>query len=330
MSSILIVRDGVLAYEEYFRGQEPEDRHGVQSITKSVASTLIGIAWDRGLIEDLDTPVLDFFPEYSEVENDSEWKRAMTPEHVLQMRTGIEWDEWDSENNTWGEPAAQMWQSNDWIKFVLDQPMAVPPGTSWLYNTGASNLLSGVVRNTTGVTAAGFARVALFDPLGIEDVYWWESFSGVTATGTGLSMRPRDMAKLGYLFLEGGIWRPTNERVISQEWLDASFQKYTDFGGGGYGYQWWICGAGHRDENVLFPCARGYGGQYLFVIYPLDMAIVVTGEHFDGETQHINSILYDFLLPSADPDYGWPIPGGPTQTEGVWPSSPEAAGAIAH
>ena len=324
--SILIVRNGVLVYEEYFRGKGPDDLHGLQSVTKSVASALIGIARDRGLIGDLQTPVLDFFPEYAEVENDDDWKRAMTLEHLLQMRTGIEWDEWDSEDETWSEQATLFWNSPDWIKSMLDQPMASAPGSEWRYNTGASTILSGILKNTVGTSASTFARNALFGPMGIEPIIWWESPTGLTSTGTGLDLRPRDMAKFGYLFLEQGLWRPTNERLISQEWVDASFQRYTQFGDGGYGYQWWVCVSGYDGRNVQIPFAKGYGGQYIFVIDPLDMVIVVTGEHYQGEPQHINQILYDFLLPAADPEYGWPISGETMQREKQWLSTPGTPG----
>ena len=328
VSSVLIVRNGVLVYEEYFRGLDATQVHQTHSVTKSVASALIGIAWDQGLVDDLQTPVLDFFPEYAEVENDGEWKRAVTLEHILQMRTGIEWDEWDSESNTWGEQGTRLWQSQDWIKFVLDQPMAAPPGTEWLYNTGASILLSGVLTNRAGLRTDGFAGTHLFGPMGIRNAVWFEGPLGVVSTGNGLMLRPRDMAKFGYLFLEGGFWPPSNERLISQEWVDASFQRHTEFGDGGYGYQWRICVSGYRGENVRIPFARGYGGQFIFVIRPLDMVIVVTAQHYEGERNHINSIFYDYLLPAADPGYGWPISSQGAQAEEAWLLSPEAGGEI--
>jgi CubicO group peptidase (beta-lactamase class C family) len=326
VTSILIVRGGVLVYEEYFRGMDATQVHQIHSVTKSVGSALIGIAWDQGRIQDLQTPVLSFFPEYSVVENDSEWKRSMTLEHVLQMRTGIEWDEWDSENNTWGEQGTELWQSPDWIKYVLDQPMAAPPGTEWHYNTGASVLLSGVLRNRVGLEADAFAWSFLLSPMDVDEAYWYRGPLGVVSTGNGLMLRPRDMAKFGYLFLEGGIWPPSNERLISQEWVDASFQRHTEIGDGGYGYQWRICVSGYRGENVPIPFARGYGGQFIFVIRPLDMVIVVTAQHYEGERNHINSIFYDYLLHAADPEYGWPVTNLGAGAEEALSLSPEGAG----
>ncbi len=302
VSSLLIVRDGQLVYDEYFLGMDPERLHNCYSVTKSFASALIGIAKDQGALGDLDTPVLDLFPEYSSVEHDGDQKRAITLRHALQMRSGFEWDEWSVNYATPENPLTALYFSDDWIKYTLDLPMAGEPGTEFLYNTGVSVLLSGVIQNSTGLSAEAFAERNLFEPMGIEEWEWYTGPNGITDTGGGLLLRPRDMARFGYLFLHNGVWEPTGERLIPAAWVHESTQPYSTWeSGGGYGYQWWVLAAEVGGAQLFFPYAVGWGGQRIYVVPQLDLVVVMTAEGYSGEESFRGEILFDYVFPAADP-----------------------------
>ncbi len=304
VSSVVIIRNGRLVYDEYFMGMSLGQLHNCYSVTKSFASALIGIARDRGEIGELSTPLLDFFPEYPSVENDEPWKRAITLEHALQMRTGIEWDELSVNYGTAENPATALYRTDDWLKHMLDQPMSAEPGTEFVYNTGVAVLLSGVLQNTLGMSAETFARDVLLEPMGIHNWEWYTGPKGITDTGGGLLLSPRDMARFGYLYLHDGIWEPTGERLIPTSWVHASTQRYSEWeSGGGYGYQWWILAAQVGGETIRFPYAVGMGGQRIYVVPQLDMIVVLTGEHYNNEPSYRWKILFDYIFPSAEPSW---------------------------
>lgn len=278
--SVLVVRSGRLAYEEYFGDGSPAALHRVYSVTKSVAATLVGVAWDRGFIQDLDRPLLEFFPEYASVAN-PEGKHAITLRHALRMRTGLEWDEWATSYNDPSNPTNGLYLSQDWMKFVLDLPLAAEPGTVFAYNSGVSMLLSGVIRNATGRRAADFADDVLFGHLGIEQLHWLEGPDEIDNTGWGLSLRSRDMARIGQLYLQRGVWN--GERILSEAWIDASTEGATRFASGwGYGFQWWLVPPARGDSAAAWiPSAWGWGGQFIIVVPHLDAVIVTTQGNYD-------------------------------------------------
>lgn len=278
--SVLVVRSGRLAYEEYFGEGSPAALHRVYSVTKSVAATLVGVAWDRGIIQDVDRPLLEFFPEYASVAN-PEGKQAITLRHALRMRTGLEWDEWSTSYTDPSNPTNGLYLSQDWMKFVLDLPLAAEPGTVFAYNSGVSMLLSGVIRNATGRRAADFADDVLFGHLGIEQLHWLEGPDEIDNTGWGLSLRSRDMARIGQLYLQRGVWN--GERILSEAWIDASTEGATRFASGwGYGFQWWLVPPARGDSAAAWiPSAWGWGGQFIIVVPHLDAVIVTTQGNYD-------------------------------------------------
>lgn len=295
ISSLLIARNGILVYEQYFNGYTSHDRHRCYSVTKSVTSALIGMAIDDDSITNLTHPILEFFAEYTDIKNPDTSKDSITLEHVLQMRAGFEWDEWSTLYDSPQNPIVHMIVSDDWFKFVLDLPMASDPGSEFTYNSGCTVLLSGVLEKSTGMTAEDYAVANLFEPLGIEDYVWGKGANGITNTGWGLSMRPRDMAKIGQFYLQDGVWG--DQRLLSSEWIAESTQRYTTFtNGSGYGYQWWLIATAIDGEDVLIPHADGWGNQYIFYIRPLNMVIVSTAEHYLGQKSHIRTIIENHIF----------------------------------
>jgi len=262
--SVTVIRNGYLVADATIYPFHPGSKHIIHSCTKSITSALIGIAIERGHIESVQQPVLSFFPERTAANLDAN-KEAMTLEHLLIMAAGL--DCRDSTLYGW-RGLDQMKKTDDWVQFVLDLPMSEPPGTWFEYCNGASFLLSAIIQETTGVGAYEFAEEHLFGPLGISDVAWPVSPQGINVGWGELRMRPHDMAKIGYLYLNNGRWE--DKQIIPSEWIAASTREHiTGTLMDGYGYQWWT-----RNDGVYL--ALGYAGQFIFVVPELDLVASVT------------------------------------------------------
>jgi CubicO group peptidase (beta-lactamase class C family) len=208
--SMLIVRDGHVVLETYFYPYVGDTPHSWASVTKSVVSMLIGIAIEEGRIAGLDQPIAHFFPEYREALTGA--KARITDGHLLKMASGLECDYEP------GEPeVVAMEAADDFVKSVVELPLAAEPGTEFAYCSGGTHLLSAILTRAVGMSALEFARRRLFAPLGIAEVAWPADPQGVNHGWSNLRMLPRDMAKLGYLYLQRGRWR--DERVLSAQWV---------------------------------------------------------------------------------------------------------------
>ena len=276
-------------------GASPDVRHTVYSVTKSVASTLVAIALEKELIQDLDMPILDFFPSYRlDIDNMSEWKEQISLRHVLEMQAGFEWDEWSTSYDSPSNPTVALARSSDWLKFVLDLPVVSNPGTRFTYNSGCSMLISGVIERISGQTAADFASASLFEPIGIRSWSWDEGPRGLTNTGWGLRLRPRDMARLGQLFLNEGRWE--DEQVVPRDWVVDVHRPSTLLPPDrGYKLHWW------SRRGALF--AVGWGGQYIYILPDHDMVVVTTAENWSSDTD-MARIVDDYVLAARAPAGG--------------------------
>ncbi len=248
------------------------DLHTMQSVSKSVTSALVGIAIRRGEISGVDVKALPYFSGYR-VAPDARRER-MTLRDMLTMTAGIRWDETTIDYTDPANSCARMEASRDWIQFVLDQPMAAEPGSTFVYSSGVTELLSEVLRKATGKHADAYAAEHLFGPLGIERFYWKKTPSGHPDTEGGLYLRPRDLAKIGYLYLRDGVW--DGKRILPEGWVRASTAPHADSSGDmartKYGYQWWVLpGAPAAFAGI------GYGGQLLVVVPQRELIAVLTG-----------------------------------------------------
>jgi len=259
--SLLIIRNGHIVTDAYFHPFAQDSLHDLASATKSFMSTLIGIAIDQGYIESVEQPVLDFFLERTVANLDAN-KGAMTLEDLLTMRSGFQ-----CTNQGANSTDVQMWANPDWVQFTLDLPMAGEPGTRYNYCNQNSHLLSAIIRETTEMSALAFAQEHLFEPLGVSDVIWLSDPQGNTLGWGDLKLAPHDMAKLGYLFLNEGLW--DGQQVVSSAWVKSATSD------GSYGYQWWLKPSG-------FYFATGVGGQEVWVLPDRDMVVVMTGASGGG------------------------------------------------
>jgi CubicO group peptidase (beta-lactamase class C family) len=230
--SLLLVRHGYLVLEAYFFPYDSETLHDICSCTKSVSSTLIGIAIDQGKIRSVKENLSDLFPG-RQMKNDGPAKRRISLENILTMTTGMNYP-------LLGEPnLAPMRQAPDMVQAVLDLPIVAEPGTVFGYNSGGSHLLSAIVGLRTGRSAEEFARENLFGPLGIHAWLWPSDGQGNSHGWGDLRMKSADMARIGYLFLGKG--RREGKQVFSSLWVEEATRRRVEAGGtAGYGYQWWL------------------------------------------------------------------------------------------
>ena len=199
--SLMIIRHGRIVAEAYYAPYVAGISHDLRSVTKSIVSTLTAIELKNGLLDSVDHPVLDLFPEKKVLRVD-ENKRAMTVQTLLDMTSGIEWQE---KAYTPDETLMRMYRSPDRTEFVLSQPMSSAPG-SQLYS-GNPYVLSALITKKTGQSAFDFAKKELFEPLGITSARWGRvDAQGVTDGEAGLFLAPHDMARVGYLYLHNGLW----------------------------------------------------------------------------------------------------------------------------
>ena len=266
-------------WHPYYKGR---DIHTLQSVTKSIAATAIGIALQRGEIRSLDQPFLEHFADKDLSRVDPRLRTA-TIADLLTMRSGIEWHEQDrplGDSNT----TIQLERSKDWIQFTLDQPMDAAPGAKWVYNSGGSQLLSGIIRHATGRFIDDYAREQLFAPLGITDFYWKKTPTGHPDTEGGLYLAPAALARIGELYLRDGVWN--GQRILPAGWVQQATARHAKgvSPGWDYGYQWWIT----SQDGLDVWAGRGFGGQLLLVIPAREtVAVVYSWNVFGGPARNL-------------------------------------------
>jgi CubicO group peptidase (beta-lactamase class C family) len=264
--------------------------HELQSATKSVTSMLVGIA---GI--DAKTPLLrlaaavGYRPEHLDAR-----KRAMTVEDLLTMQSGLAWKEsgYAYEPGS-GNDVMAMFETGDWSAYVIDRPMATRPGTSFVYNTGASHLVSAAVTALTNRPAAELAKARLFAPLGVRDFEWSADPGGVTTGGFGLMLEPRDLAKLAYLYLHQGRW--DGRQIVPAAWVGQSTTDHVADPLNDYGYLWWL------DRADGYAYMAGLYGQLAAVVPGKDLVVVITA-HIPASADSgavTRWLLERYILPAA-------------------------------
>lgn len=291
--SLLIAQQGEFLLETYFPGQTSTGQqvnwnratpHEVQSSSKSFRSSFIGMAIDRGLIQSVEEPLATFYADFSS-ELSGE-KSSITLEHVLTMSTGLQWDESGAAQGNSDNSLSKMYatpQSN-WTRFVLSLPLQYTPGSTWVYNTGASLMLADILTRGTGTPGAQFVREHMEQPMQMGTV-------------TGSRILPRDMLKLGQLYLDGGTWQ--GDRIISEDWVSESLTERFQFGNGqAYGYQWWMRTVKTNNRIYRIQYAAGNGGQYIVLVPDLDLVVVSTGGNWgSGIANQIWAMLEEGIFP---------------------------------
>lgn len=291
LHGVVVMRSGRLVFEQYFTGHDerlgmplgqvafgPDTLHDVRSVTKSVVSLLYGIALADGHVPPLECPLLEALPDYPDLEGDPARMRIRV-KHALTMTMGTEWNE----GTPYSDPRndeRRMAVAADRYRFVLDRPLTTPPGERWNYNGGATAVIAALVARGTGRPLLDYAKERLFDPLGIEHLDWMSDNGREPSAAAGLRLRPRDVAKIGQLVLDGGRWE--DRQVVPAAWLKESVEPRTDVEPlVRYGYFWWLGAASVGDIPAPWIAAVGNGGQRLFVLPELEMVVAVTAGRYN-------------------------------------------------
>jgi CubicO group peptidase (beta-lactamase class C family) len=252
------------------------DLHSLQSVTKTVTSVIIGVARTRGDFPSIDTPVLRFF-DTTQVKNIDDRKRRMTVRHLLTMSGGIDWNEslpYIDPGNT----AVAMEASFDWVEYTINRPMAVEPGSRWLYSSGETELLAHIFRKATGMDIEEYGAKYLFAPLGIERWYWKRIPTGLIDTEGGLYLEAKDLARIWNLWLQNG--KVGGKQLISPEWIAESVKPALrvapNAGAPSYGFKWWLY-QNPTDTTRFMWGGSGFGGQLPVAIPEKDLVVVFNG-----------------------------------------------------
>jgi CubicO group peptidase (beta-lactamase class C family) len=291
--SFVIVRNGYIVAENYPLPVDTNFLHHIHSCTKSVTSILVGIAIDKGIITSKNDTLLNYFRDFK-IKNSDSLKQSITLHHALSMSMGQNW-----KDGIGGKDLIEMVDHQpNWNQFILDAPMLFKPGTEFNYSCGATQLLSAIIQRESKMKTKDFAKEFLFDPLGIRTFTWDYIVSpeGITPGAWGLFMRTRDMAKIGYLFLNNGLW--DGKQIVSKEWVEKSIKKQISTGENrdSYGYQWWILNGYHKFAYT----ARGwYGDHYAFItVVPYyDLVVAIAGEI---PNELANKIIKDYIIRSIE------------------------------
>ena len=293
LHSFMLLRHGAVLAEGWWHPYRPDASHELYSLTKSFTSTAVGMAVSEGLLS-VEDPVLSFFPDEAP-KKVSPNLAAMRVKHLLSMVTGHDQD-------TTGRILGP--RKKNPAKAFLALEVEHVPGTHFVYNSGASHMLSILVQKLTGQSLLDYLTPRLFEPLGIQGVFWDQYFDGVNFGGWGLSLKTEDIARFGQLYLQKGMWK--GRRLLPKAWVEQATSKQVPNGGNpnsdwnqGYGYQFWRC-----QHNFY----RGDGafGQFCIVMPEQDAVLAITSGVPD--MQAVMNAAWDTLLPAMKPEALLPDP----------------------
>jgi CubicO group peptidase (beta-lactamase class C family) len=296
--SVLLYQRGHLVMEEYFYGYGVQRPHQLRSATKSVVSTLAGIAIDRGVLSGVNEKVLPqmSYPSYA---HPDPRKAAMTLGDFLSMRSGL-----DCNDHSSTSPGREMVIDNmpDWVKATLDLPMINNPGTDAYYCSGGVAVVGRLIENAVHMRLPEFVQANLFGPLGISraDWVWNDDLTNADKEYSQIHLRPRDMLKLGVLFSDDGRWH--GRQLISTSWVHAALSEHSKVDNVSYGYFWWRpwlnveTPGGSQHVDVI--AAQGNGGQKIYLVPQFDLVAVFTAGGYNAESTPPNTIMSKIILPA--------------------------------
>ena len=294
--SVLVLRHGHVITEGWWHPHTADRPHTMFSVSKSFTSTAVGIAVHEGLLA-LDDKVLDLLPDDAPAEP-SDLLRAMRVRDLLTMTTGHSASTMEGIDRTISLPGA------GWARAILAQPVEHEPGTHFVYNTGATYLLSAILHRLTGERLLDYLTPRLLAPLGITHAAWEQDPDGIDTGGFGLSITTEEMAAFGQLYLQGGVWE--GKQLVPAQWVADATARQVPNGPHawpewrqGYGYQFWQCRHGAYRADGAF-------GQYVLVWPEKDLVITMTSGLAD--LQSVLDVVWDALLP--DDVWTGPDPAG--------------------
>lgn len=295
MESMLVVRKNRLVFEHYFHGATETTLHDLRSATKSIIALLTGIAIDKGFFSSVEDSLFKYLPAYFENNQHFE-KRGIRLQHLLNMNTGLACNDWDK--NSPGQED-RVYKKKDWIDYLLNLPMYYEPGDTSLYCTGGVMLLAAAIESASGMAIDQFANAFLFHPMGIDSVFWQHTNKKeVMSAGKRLSLRPRDMARIGQLMINEG--ECDGKQLVSNSWIAECMKAQAKIYHVDYGNLWWkIPLATTSSKKYEFIAAMGNGGQYILVQPALQLVVVFTGHAYNEELDKLPfTVVNKVILPS--------------------------------
>lgn len=277
--SLMVIRNGYVVSEGYYYPQSRDIKRNMSAMTMSVTSALVGMAIKDGYVKSVDEKVIDIFSDM-EIKNMNDRKKNITVKHLLTMSAGLE----SSQSENGENPVEQ----------ILNRSAAWEPGKMHQFNMGYPHILSAIVQKTSGKTSLDYANEKLFRPLGISEVLWEKDPQGISSGSYGLYMKTEDVAKLGYLYLHKGKWE--DKQLLPKKWIEESIFKHINTGEDptgtyGFGYSWW-------QNRIGGYSARGFGGQYLFVLPEHNLVVVFTGGLPSDKYLKPENLVEQYILPS--------------------------------
>lgn len=286
LTSIIVVRNDELVFERYLNGADRRTSSNIHSASKTLLGAALAVAVREGKLASLDARVSDILPEYFVTASTA--KRGITVRHLMTMSSGLAWTEDGTEYRVEG--------SSDWVRAVLDQPLVATPGTTYLYSTGNTHVLSAVLQRVSGLSTCQFVHQYLLAPLNVAAEHWGRDPQGISSGGYNVYLTPREMAKFGLLLLHEGAWR--GQQIVPASYIaEAQQARFAVNATNSYGELVWLRTiAGHR----MF-YAWGWGGQFIYVIPDLDLVVVATentADDHDNQELDLGPFLRDHVLPA--------------------------------
>ncbi len=295
LHSILLIKDQELIIEEYFNDYNTEKQQDLRSATKSIISILIGIAIDKGYIDDINDPISKYLKEPKPQKNLSKQKESIRIKDLLTMSSGLDCNDWDKKSKGQED---KVYKKKDWLQYTLDLPMVNKPGEVANYCSMGVVLLAEIINQTSGMTIEQFANKHLFSPLEINHVNWGHtSEQEVISSAKRLYLNPRDMAKIGLLVLNKGNW--DNKQIVSKKWIEDATSPKTKISNINYGYLWWEIPFKINNKIIKSIVATGNGGQYIMIFPEINLVTVFTGGAYNSEEDKLPfAIIENVFLPA--------------------------------
>jgi len=296
--SVLISKKGKIVYENYFDGYNASIPHDMKSASKSISSTIVGIAKDKSLFNSVEQSIFDFLPKKYQTHKDS-LKTEIDIQSLLTMSSGLDADDYTRERKS-SASENNFQPTRDWTETVLKAPMINKPNTKANYGSANPYLLGVAIDSIVSEPLELFMDKYLFQELKISNYIIQTDLKGKPYFGGGMYLTPRDMLKFGELYLNQGKWK--SKRVLSKKWVKYSFKNYRNLENvpdkNEYGYLWWHNTYQVNGKNIESVEARGAGGQYIFVIPCLKTVVSITsGNYRNGKTQQPELIFEKYILP---------------------------------
>lgn len=298
ISSIVVIDEGKLLIEEYFNKEKRNSLHDTRSATKTILSTLVGIAIKEGYIKNIDQKLGEFY-DLKKYNNYSSFKDSITIKHLLTMSSGFEGNDFDEQSAGNEE---KMYPQKNWVNWALNLPMAKnkKPGEHWAYFSAGciilGNLLNTILPNGLEV----YCKEKLFKPLGITNYKWQYTPQKVVNTAGGLSMSAIDFAKFGQLYKNEGIYN--NKQIIEKDWVVLSLTKYFNkvSENDNYGFLFWNKNYKVNEQEYETNFCSGNGGNKIFIFKNLPYVIVITAKAYNTVYMHkqIDKIMQKYLIPA--------------------------------